>query len=282
MENQRISTSEIIIYYKKLGLELEDKLKNIDYFELIQDKRFGFYRWEPIFPGDNSFYEQLSKSKNNYYEYRLDHKYAFNWIDKSDSVLDIGCGGGIFLSKLKNKRRYGLEPNKACHSKLNKEGVEVFNNLSELSNKVDAITLFHVLEHLSDPIEYIEEILRHLKIGGQLIISVPALESFIGADSNSILNAPPHHLTKWSLDSLTNLYENFNLKVEFKKHLDLEDHDYEAYLQYLINNSISKKNKIDKFIIKVINKIIRIKKTNRSKIPFYIPGHNLIIRGIKQ
>ena len=281
MKNQRIDTYEIVTYYRKLGIDLEYKLKNINYFELIKNSQFGFYSWQPIFPGDKFFYEQLSKYKNNYYEYRLDHKYAANWINKDHLVLDIGCGGGLFLSKLKNEKRFGLEPNKLCHSQLKKEGIEILNNLSELKCKMDTITMFHVLEHVSEPIEFIENILKHLKTGGQLIISVPAMESFIGADSNSILNAPPHHLTKWTLNSLSNVFKNFKLKVDYKEHLDLEDNDYEAYLQYLITNSLYKKNKFDNFIIKIINKIIRMKKTSRSKIPFYIPGHNLIIKGIK-
>ena len=282
MKEQLISTSRIISYYQAIGIDLKEMLKDIDHFELFIDEKIGYYKWLPSIEGDSLFYEKLSRLKKNYYEYRLDHKYAVEWLRGKNNVLDIGCGGGAFLSKLKNIKKYGLEPNKTCHKKLVKEGINILNSISELPEKIEAVTIFHVLEHVSNPIQFIEEIIPYIKEGGELIISVPAMESFIGADTNSILNSPPHHLTKWTKESLSNLLNHFNLEVNNIQHLNLESSDFEAYLQYLISNSLSNKTKIDRLMIRFINKLIRMKNPDRKKIPFYIPGHNHIVKGIKK
>ncbi len=77
------------------------------------------------------------------------------------SVLDFGCGNGGFLRNLGDNVRKGagVELENYCRETLISEGISCKKYLDEYSEKFDAITMFHVIEHLSDPIS----ILHNLK-----------------------------------------------------------------------------------------------------------------------
>lgn len=94
------------------------------------------------------------------------------------SLLDIGCGTGNFLLKAKNdsETTHGIEPEKKLKNHYEKLGLTVYPNLSDITQgqRYDLITMFHVLEHLPDPLETLGEIKRLLKKKGRLIVEVPS------------------------------------------------------------------------------------------------------------
>ena len=105
---------------------------------------------------------------------------------KGSEILDFGCGSGGFikLSQKISKRSVGLEPNIIYREYLQDIGVQCVNELAVLNNdKFDLITLYHVFEHLNDPINILIELKKYLKDDGTIIIEVPnardlLLESF--------------------------------------------------------------------------------------------------------
>lgn len=147
-------------------------------------------------------------------------------------ILDIGCGTGTFLQKMKEKNWdvYGIEITEWAGNKAKervgddrilisnfpfadngKSHERIFPN-----NYFDVITLWHVLEHVECPICLTKEIYRLLKTSGLLIIEVPNLDSLslkIFQNKYS-LHRVPEHLTYWSKDSLKLLLENNNYKIE--------------------------------------------------------------------
>jgi SAM-dependent methyltransferase len=95
-------------------------------------------------------------------------------------VLDVGCGGGLFLRLLAERgvQVLGLDSSHAAArvaSSIN--GIPAI--CGELRNSplrpgsCAAITMFHVLEHLYDPAAYIDEAKQLLKPDGRLIVQVP-------------------------------------------------------------------------------------------------------------
>jgi len=106
------------------------------------------------------------------------------YLKKDSSLLDIGCGEGLFLQYV-NKfvgSVAGLEPTKIyanyAHEKLQ---LDVRQGMIETANFnaecFDVITLFHVLEHLYNPNSALDRIRSWLKPGGFLVIEVPNIES---------------------------------------------------------------------------------------------------------
>src|SRR5262249_15961186 len=91
-----------------------------------------------------------------------------------------------------------------------------------------------VLEHVTDPIEFLRAMARCTRSGGLVIISVPAEDGALGASVNYTLNLPPHHLTHWTDSALTFAMTRVGL-VDVNLHqftLD-RDHEAEAIAQFL-------------------------------------------------
>ena len=98
------------------------------------------------------------------------------------SLLDYGCGVGVFTARAEHQgwSVQGIELSDAARALANeklKRGRAV-KDRSELSTTTyDAVTLFHVLEHLDDPNEVLQWVRERLNPGGALIIAVPNYES---------------------------------------------------------------------------------------------------------
>lgn len=131
------------------------------------------------------------------------------------SVLDVGCGDGKFLWALGDRwQRTGVDAAGETIALVKSRMPELHmipgDLLSEeLSGKsFDAITFWHVLEHLPDPRGVMRRAVSLLKPGGWLIISLPNLDSLqarlFGRYWYGFDDVPRHlfHYSKLSLDLL--------------------------------------------------------------------------------
>jgi 2-polyprenyl-3-methyl-5-hydroxy-6-metoxy-1,4-benzoquinol methylase len=100
------------------------------------------------------------------------------------SLLDIGCGSGLFLKSCKDEgiNGEGIDvSNTALGFARNEFGLSVYNKRVEGLiadyRKYDIITLWHVLEHFLEPIDELQKIKELLTPNGILLIEVPNLRS---------------------------------------------------------------------------------------------------------
>ncbi len=98
------------------------------------------------------------------------------------SVLDVGSGGGEFLVRARDQGCdvQGVEPNTGYreHS-IRRHHLDVRASLDEIEGCFDTITLFHVLEHLPQPVKTLQRLAGLLTRNGTLAIEVPNLESTV-------------------------------------------------------------------------------------------------------
>ncbi|MBT4889933.1 MAG: class I SAM-dependent methyltransferase [Rhodospirillales bacterium] len=90
--------------------------------------------------------------------------------------LDFGCGDGALLEMLGSRAQeaWGVEPNSRHLNTADGGCVQIVPSLDELSSKCfDIITLFHVYEHLAEPVKMAETLKSLLNDGGTLLIEVP-------------------------------------------------------------------------------------------------------------
>ena len=90
--------------------------------------------------------------------------------------LDVGCGGGGVLLKLRKHcaSAAGVEPQVVWNQHLQNAGITVHAELDELAPRSqDVISLFHVLEHVPDPIPFLRALRDKLDHNGALVIEVP-------------------------------------------------------------------------------------------------------------
>lgn len=103
-------------------------------------------------------------------------------IPAGGKLLDIGSGGGefVYLAGKAGFDARGVEPNKG-YAEFSQRvyNVSVLNGFAQdidvLPNTYDAITLFHVLEHLHEPMETLTQLANKLVPGGCLMVEVPNL-----------------------------------------------------------------------------------------------------------
>jgi SAM-dependent methyltransferase len=118
---------------------------------------------------------RISNSKNRI---KILKKYA-----DLDNLCDIGTGEGIFLNELEKqgyKNLWGIEPNKKIFQ-FNKEGnvkIEqgVLKDIKNINENFNTITMFHVLEHLPNPLESLKLIYDNLQKDGHIAIETPDFE----------------------------------------------------------------------------------------------------------
>lgn len=108
-------------------------------------------------------------------------------LSKTKKILDIGCGGGVLIKKLKTMfpelELYGVEPN-VDYSELarRRSGAEEIKT-SYFSRKLfdlkfDGIVSSDVMEHVDNPREFLRDIKHSLKVRGFLFIEVPSPRNF--------------------------------------------------------------------------------------------------------
>lgn len=111
---------------------------------------------------------------------------GLKWLEyvEEGRLLDVGCGNGKFLSHMRQLgwTVVGVEPDgKAVSVACERYGLDVFQGSLVEANfpdeYFDAITMDHVIEHVSDPIGLLKECYRVLKSGGKLVVLTPNINS---------------------------------------------------------------------------------------------------------
>ena len=108
------------------------------------------------------------------------------------SVLEIGCGNGYLLSRMRDcgARVQGIEPGAHGVSGAATHGVPVVRGFfpsPQITGSFDLIVLYLVLEHLPDPTTLIKQVRAQLAPGGQVALVVPDAEPFLDEGDVSTL-----------------------------------------------------------------------------------------------
>ena len=137
------------------------------------------------------------------------------------SILDIGAGIGAFLDRMKKSQWQitGIEPDEGARAQAkNLFGIDLLNTpaLQQLPhNSYDAITLWHVLEHVESLHEYVEKLKALLKPGGKIFIAVP---NYTSTDAHIYGNYwaaydVPRHLYHFTPKAMNILMQKHGLRI---------------------------------------------------------------------
>lgn len=256
---EKIKNNDLIFLYQKMtDIDFSYLInQDIDFCE-CQTCKLKFF--DPLITGDEKFYNTLQKYEWYYMDEKEEYHYAKKYISNEDKVLEVGSGKGAFAKHINSHNYIGLDFSENAKKMAAENGIIIENEMiqdyaKEHQEKFDIVVSFQVLEHVSDPKEFIESKLVALKKGGKLIIAVPSEDSFLKYVTNGILNMPPHHVTRWSDETFGYIARAYNLNIDSIYHEKVQNIHKQWYLSSLVSNAFLDTKLIDLTIMrKLINK----------------------------
>lgn len=178
---------------------------------------------------DQSFEEQVEDS----IEERFQDIASF--FEDAESVLEIGAEKGDFLQLLKGHgvKCTAVDANPEYRNLLEQKGYEAFLYIEDVpvERKFSRVCFFSLLEHIQEPVPFLEKARLHLEPGGSLVFEVPyAREPLI-----ELYDIPAFksfyfqgmHPYVFSMKSLETILERAGLKivdVNYKQRYGLSNH----------------------------------------------------------
>ena len=176
-------------------------------------------------------------------------------IDPTAKVLDFGAGTGFVGAKLTdqgNKELYAVEIDSERCAKLQKIYKQAETTLDQLKiDKFDLICLLDILEHLTNPFEYLQELAQHSNSKGQIFISLPNITHW--SIRLTILFGLFEYTNRGLLDKTH--YSFFNKRRALKLANSLEDFDLKSYsvsvspVEYLLPEAVKRSKPMKLFNI---------------------------------
>jgi 2-polyprenyl-3-methyl-5-hydroxy-6-metoxy-1,4-benzoquinol methylase/glutaredoxin len=206
---------------KKEQVILYDRYRDVSFRKETPDEYF-----ERIAGYDNS------KSENYKKVHYLIKK--INLLDRGGqiTVLDVGCGGGVLLHKVKEmvpkSITFGIEPNELyADLARRKSGAEEIKadyfipGLFKSQSQFDIIFSCDVLEHVDSPNLFLNDIFDSLKENGVLFLEVPSPTNFDALEASHDIFNMAHHV--FFTESVLYLY----LKEAGFSDISIVDNEYE-------------------------------------------------------
>lgn len=157
--------------------------------------------------------------------YSFFYNTLLNFIpEKKGKLLEIGCGTGelLYLAKSYGWKVKGIEPSKDSYNHIKKvfKDIEVINDIwkKELLNKnekFDVIIFVHLLEHIRNPKEFLNEVKEFLKDDGLIILGMPNGTIIDRKLNNKIKRTliVEDHIVLYGKNTIEKLAELCNLKI---------------------------------------------------------------------
>lgn len=170
--------------------------------------------WFENNPIQETFWDRLFQSWNNRRTWQLLKEHMLGRL----KVLEVGVGSGALLRflRLKDFEVEGCDLSRTiCELIRNSDGILMHNcPIDKIpdSTSYDAVVMSHVLEHVNDPVQFLKDVQKRLKVGAPAYISVPNIKCWeaILPGWNSY---EPYHLVYFSPKTLRRTVELAGFQV---------------------------------------------------------------------
>jgi 2-polyprenyl-3-methyl-5-hydroxy-6-metoxy-1,4-benzoquinol methylase len=200
-------------------------------------------------------------------------------------VLEIGCGTGFLLSRLKPhcSRVLGIEP--GGHSRAGAKAYDVtiihdFFPSEQLTDKYDVVLAYAVLEHIQNPVNFLRSIASVMYPGSLLLLAVPDCNPYIQAGDISMFWH--EHWNYFTADSLIR-----NLVAAGFKAIDLRAAGFGGLLYACAVNTATSMDLVDMSLVleqhkafiargkRAVSRLLDFLTSARrvgQSVGFYVPG----------
>jgi 2-polyprenyl-3-methyl-5-hydroxy-6-metoxy-1,4-benzoquinol methylase len=165
-------------------------------------------------------------------------------VPRNGKILDVGCGNGRFLKYL---LRFG--PFELYGTEMEGNSAKRASRISEIKLKTgllettdfpefyfDAVCLFHVFEHLTEPKETLTNIAKIVKPGGIAVFSFPNINSFQAKwfKGKWLHLDPPRHLFFFKPEDFEKLMLSYGFAPVKKHYVSMEQNPF-GMVQSILN-----------------------------------------------
>lgn len=158
--------------------------------------------------------------------------YVIEKINKKNTILDVGCGDGYFLSRITEEMAsrdsaisatgvdISIEAIKLAKSSYPRLEFSVMDaeNLDFDTAKFDIIVSYGVFEHLGNPAAGVKELSRVLQSGGAFAMMMPTIGSYrkdrFDEGWYEDLNDPPQMQWNYKREKWEGLFDDAGLELE--------------------------------------------------------------------
>lgn len=217
---RRVTAADVAArWQREFGMDVAAELGGAAEIRLYRcdDTGLRFY-WPPSAAGSDKLYEQLQRYDWYYMPDKWEYGAAIEDLRGCASVLEVGSGAGAFVGRARAAGIdvRGIEINTEAVKAAAAAGLPVeARDLAELARErpesVDAACSFQVLEHVPDVGAFIGDCARLVRTGGTLVFAVP--NGDLLADLDTVLDAPPHHMSQWTSDAFAALSRVFPIDL---------------------------------------------------------------------
>lgn len=165
-------------------------------------------------------------------------------------LLDVGCGEGTFLETAR-KRGWNVVGTELNPEPARKAGLEVYASLEECAHRgpFGCITLWHSLEHMTDPRAVMTKIRELVSDDGVVLIAVP---NFDGLQSRAFRKHwlhldVPRHLYHFTLSSMDRMLNDAQFLAVAHWHQEFE-YDLMGWWQSALNSALPTPNVLFDFL----------------------------------
>lgn len=209
-----------------------------------QDIPLSHYEQKEI---DMSPSKELARTRNS--EHRLSMLAPYV---NTHMICDIGCAEGLMLKVFKQHgvNAVGLEPSHVNEAYSRNAGIHIERGtIDDIPNMVEkysptTYTMFHVLEHVPDPIGSLTSLYSHMRPGDSLVIETPNFSSYSIKKSEYTHDLIyPEHLHYFSTKNLTDLLKNIGFDIVSVQFRDF-DQDNMSIQEILFRLGLKKRSHV--------------------------------------
>lgn len=163
--------------------------------------------------------------------HRDDHRRVtqFRHLLEGKRCLDVGSGPGGFLDLARPyvETLAAVEPQAEVRGVLERCGYQVYPSIEQVSQTgLDAVTIFHVFEHMTNPIETLVQVRRRLRPHGLVIVEVPHGRDYLLSHLN---HEGFKSFTFWSEHLILHTRESLRLYMELAGFSNVKVTGYQRY-----------------------------------------------------
>ena len=222
----------------EFGIDVRGQFGPVSQIECYKcrDCILEFFKPESL-AGTHVLYEALERFDWYYLPRKWEHDVALQDMSGSSNGVEIGCGFGAFVARVRAEKNIpfeGCEQNPSAVRIGQANGAAVtLESLEDLAERCpgafDVVCSFQVLEHVTNPGGFLTSMCTVLRPGGKLILGLPNADSFLRYEFN-VLDLPPHHMSRWTAEVMKRLHSWFPLRLIRVAYQPLEETAVDRYV----------------------------------------------------